>query len=823
MLWEDLRFGMRLVRKDARFSALVVLTLALAIGSTTAIFSVVNAVLLRRPPFRDADRLTVVWKSSPEHGYPIYYMSPPDFIDFRDQSKVFERMAALIPQQLTLTGHGDPEQLHGDYVSASLFPLLDVQAFAGRVFVDDDENPGHDHVVLLSYSLWQRRFGSDHGIIGKPLTLEGVPYVVVGIMPPGFDYPPFFLLQGGFYSTPPDLWVPLDLKGPKLLGIDVTYRGATFLEVMGRLRTGVSLAGARSDLETINARLEQEYPETNKGWGVTAVPLQTQFTGNVKPALLVLMGAVGFVLLIGCANAANLLLARSVTRQREVAIRLAMGASRLRLVRQLLTESVLLALGGGALGLALASGATRLLVSLSPPTIPHIGESSLDAQVLAFTLLVAILTGVIFGLAPALQAIGPKLSEALKEGSQAAAGGFQRLRLRNLLVISEVALSFVLLIGAGLLLRSFARLRAVNPGLDTHNLLTVWVRLSATRYPDPARRPDFFKQVLARVGTLPGVQSAAAIDAPPWSGAVGTYTFEIEGRPAVSSAERPMASPHVVSVNFFRTAGIPLLKGRTFTEADDAGRSGVIVINDAMARRFFPGEDPVGKRINFLDAPAAPAWLTIIGVVGDVHYGALNVEPGADVYASYLQPYPVFPSLFMTLLLRTPADPSGLAAAVRHQVMSVDPDQPIGTLKTMDDFLDASVSKERLSMVLLGIFAGLALILAVLGIYGVISYGVSQRTREIGVRMALGAQPGDVLKLILKQGARLALIGAVIGLGASFGLTRLMASLLYGVSSSDPATFAAVTLALMAAAVAAAYLPARSATRVAPTAALRHE
>lgn len=822
MLWEDLRFGTRLVRKDLRFSALVILTLALAIGATTAIFSVVNAVLLRRPPFRDSDRLAVIWKSNPSQGYPIYYVSPPDYLDFRDQSHVFERMAAFMPQQFVLTGQGEPAQLNGDNISPSLFALLDVRAYAGRVFSEGDEEPGHDHVALISYGFWQRRFGSDPHIIGRSLVLNGAPYVVVGIMPRGFDYPPIFNLQGGYYAASPQIWVPLDLKSPKLVGIDTANRGAMILEVLGKLRPGVSFSQSQSDLDTINARLEREYPETNKSWSARVVPLQTQFTGNVRPALIVLMGAVGMVLLIGCANAANLLLARSVTRQREVAIRLAMGAGRLRLIRQLLTESVLLAVAGAALGLAFAYGANRALIGLSPATIPHIGQSSVDAQVLGFTLLVAILTGVIFGLAPALQSTNQKLSEALKEGGRGAAGGFERLRLRNVLVVSEIAVSFVLLIGAGLLLKSFARLRAVNPGFETHNLLTVWIQLSATRYPDPGARPVFFKQVLDRVAALPGVQAAAAIDAPPWSGAVGSYTFEVEGRPPVPAAERPIASPHVVSPNFFRTAEIPLLEGRTFTDADDAHQPGVILINEALARRFFPNEDPVGKRINFLDPPAAPIWLTIIGVVGDVHYDALSEEPGADVYASYLQPYPVFASSYMTLVVRA-SNPTSLVSAIRHQVTAVDPDQPIGAVKTMDDYLDSSISSERLSMVLLGIFAGLALVLAVLGIYGVISYSVGQRTREIGVRMALGAQPGDVVRLIVRQGARLALVGAIIGLGFAFGFARMMSGLLYGVSSSDPLTFAIVALVLVAAALMASYLPARSATRIPPTAALRHE
>ncbi|HEV2379671.1 MAG TPA: ABC transporter permease [Terriglobia bacterium] len=823
MLRKDLWFGIRLLRKDVRFTILVMLTLALAIGATSAVFSVVNAVLLRPLPFPDADRLTMIWKNNPAQGYPIYYMSPPDFVDFKDQNKVFGRLAAFVPEQLSLTSQGDPEELYAVYVSPALFSLLKAKAMAGRVLIDDDATPGHDHIALLGYGLWQSRFGSDRAVLGKSLTLDGAPYVVVGIMPPGFDFPPFFDLQGGFHSAPPDVWVPLDLKAPKVLGVDATYRGALFLEVLAQLRPGVSISQSESDLATINAHLEQEYPLTNKGWGVTVVSLRTQFSGKARPALLILMGAVGFVLLIGCANAANLLLARAVTRQREVAIRLTLGASRLRLIRQLLTESVLLALGGGALGLALADGAMRLLVAVSPPTIPRIGESSLDASVLAFTLLVAVLAGLIFGLAPAFQASRGNLSEALKEGSQAAAGGFERLRLRNLLVIAEIALAFVLLICAGLMLKSFARLRAVNPGFDPHNLLTALIQLSDIRYPDPARRQDFFKQVLARAQTIPDVQSAAGIDAPPWSEMVGSWTFNIEGRPLVPTAECPIAEPHVVSPNFFRTAGIPLLKGRIFEPTDDAQHPGVILINETLARRFFPNENPIGKRINMIDAPAPPAWLTIIGVVGDVRYDSLDAAAGLDIYASYLQPYPQLASSHMTLMLRLASNPASVVPGVRRAVESVDKDQPITAVKTMDDYRDASVSRQRLAMVMLGVFAGLALILAVLGTYGVISYSVGQRTREIGVRMALGAQPGDVLKLILLQGALLALVGSAIGLIAAFGLTRLMSSLLYGVGSSDPATFTIVLVLLTVAALAATYWPARAATRMAPTAALRHE
>jgi len=823
MVVDDLRFGFRLFRKDAHLALLVVLTLAIGIGATTAIFSVVNAVLLRPVPFPDADRLVVLWKTNVSQGYPFEYVSAPDYADLRDQNHVLKRMAAFFPQPLSLTGQGDPEQLYGMLVTPSLFPLLGVRADRGRVFLAEEEDPGRDHVVLVSHALWQRRFGSDPTLVGKSVTLEGAPYVVVGIMPPRFDYPPFFDLRGGVYSTSPDVWLPLDLKSGKIMGADISYRGALFLEILGQLRHGVSLREAQANLDAINSRLEQEYPETNKSWGVTLVPLAAQLTGKVREALLILLVAVGFVLAIGCANAANLLLARAVARQREIAIRLALGASRPRLLRQLLTESVFLALVGGALGLALAYGGTRLLIHLSPATIPRLAQSVLDGGVLVFTLLVAILTGVIFGLAPALQASKPNLAEALKEGSPAAAGGFGRLHLRNLLVVSEVALSFVLLTGAGLMMRSFVRLRAVNPGFAPDHLLTVMVRLSPERYPDRTLRPNFFKEVWHRVEALPGVESAGGIDGLPFSGAVGSYTFNIEGRPEVPSSERPIASYHVVTPSFFRTMGIPLLKGRNFSEQDDRLHPSVAVINETMARRFFPNHDPIGSRINFIDAPAPPAWLQVIGVVGDVRYEALDQTTGPDVYTSYLQVYPLFPDYYMTFAVRTAIEPASLAAAVRHEVLAVDKDQPLDAIRTMNHYLSASVSKQRFAMVWLSVFAGMALTLALLGIYGVISHGVGQRTREIGVRMALGAEPSDVLRLILRQSARLALLGVGIGLLASLGLARAISGLLYGARFSDAAVFVAVPAALVAAAIMAAYLPARKATGVAPTAALRHE
>ncbi|HMD99238.1 MAG TPA: ABC transporter permease [Terriglobia bacterium] len=823
MVGDDLRFAIRLFRKDAYLSLLVVLTLAIGIGATTAIFSVVNAVLLRPLPFPDADRLVVVWKTNLSQGYPVYYVSAPDYADLREQNTVLERMAAFFPQPLNLTGRGDPEQLHGMFVTPSLFPLLGVQADLGRAFLAEEESPGHDHVALMSHALWQRRFGSDPTLVGKSITLEGAPYMVAGIMPPRFDYPPFFDLRGGVHSSPPDVWLPLDLKSGKILGMDINSRSALSLEILGQLRPGVSLQEAQANLDTINARLEQEYPETNKDWGVTVVRLETQFTGKIREALLILLVAVAFVLAIGCANAANLLLARSVARQREIAIRSALGASRPRLLRQLLTESVLLALVGGVLGLALAYGGTRLLIQLSPATIPRLAQSVVDGRVLAFTLLVAVLTGVVFGLAPALQASKPNLTEALKEGSPAAAGGFGRLHLRNLLVVSEVALSFVLLIGAGLMMRSFVRLRAVNPGFDPHHLLTVRVRLSPERYPDRTLRLNFFREVWHRVEALPGVTSAGGIDSLPFGGGVGSYTFNIEGRPEVPPSERPIASYHVVTPSFFRTMSIQLLKGRFFSEEDDQRYSGVAVINETMARRFFPGRDPIGSRINFMDPPAPPVWLQVIGVVGDVRYDALDQTAGPDVYTSFLQPYPLFHGYYMALVVRTAIAPASLASAVRHEVLAVDKDQPVGAIRTMDDYLSASISKQRFAMVWLSVFAGMALTLAVLGIYGVISHGVGQRTREIGVRMALGAEPTDVLKLILRQSARLALVGAGIGLLVSLGLIRAISGLLYEARFGDAAVFVAVPAALVAAAIVAAYFPARRATGVAPTVALRHE
>ena len=820
---DDLRFAIRLFRKDGHLALLVVLTLAIGIGATAAIFSVVNAVLLRPLPFAGADRLVVVWKTNVSHGYPAYYVSAPDYADLRDQNTVLEGMAAYFAQPLSLTAQGDPEQIYGMFVTPSLFSLLGARADLGRVLLAGEESPGHDHVALVSHALWQRRFGSDSALVGKSITLEGASYVVVGVMPPRFDFPPFFDLQGGVYSRSPDVWLPLDLQSGKILGMDINSRGALCLEVLGQLRPGVSLAEAQAKLETVNARLEQEYPETNKDWGVAAVPLQTELTGRVREALLILMVAVAFVLAIGCANAANLLLARAVARQREIAIRSSLGATRSRLLRQLITESVLLALIGGVVGLALAYGGIKLVIQLSPATIPRVAQSVVDGRVLAFALVVAVLTGLVFGAAPALQASKPDLVEALKEGSQSAVGGSGRLRLRNLLVMSEVALSFVLLVGAGLMLKSFIRLRAVNPGFDPHRLLTVMLRLSPERYPDRALRPGLFQQVLRRLEALPGVESAGAIDALPFSGMVGNYTFNIEGQPEVLPSERPIASYHMVTPGFFRVMSIPLLRGRLLSEEDDRLHPGVAVINETMAHRFFPNQDPIGSRINFIDPPAPPAWLQVVGVVADVRYGTLDQAAGPDVYTSYLQSYPIFPGYYMTFIMRTAVAATSLSSAVRREVLVVDKDQPVDAIRTMDDYLSAAVSRQRFALQWLSVFAGIALALALVGIYGVISHGIGQRQREIGVRMALGAQPSDVLKLILGQSARMALAGAGIGLLVSLGLIRLISGLLYGASLSDLAVMVAVPAVLVAAALLAAYRPARRAVEVPPTEALRHE
>ncbi|HEV3469193.1 MAG TPA: ABC transporter permease [Pyrinomonadaceae bacterium] len=800
----DARHALRTLVKSPGFTAVAVLALALGIGANTAIFSVINSVLLRPLPYREPDRLVFVMENFQQQDSAVSF---PNFADWREQNRVFEELAASRLTSFNLTGAGEAERLQGRMVTANFFEALGVEPAAGRDFTPEEDRPGGEAVAVLSHGFWQRRLGGDPKVVGRQLLLNGRSHTVVGVAPAGFE----------FY-TPVEVFVPLGSWTHQAMG----ERGShPSIYAVGRLKEGVTLEQARAEMDAIMERLAEQYPTTNQGHGATLIPVYENVVGGVRPALMILLGAVAFVLLIACANVANLLLARSSGRRKELAVRAALGATRGRIVRQLLVESVLLALLGGAAGLLLALWGTDLLTSMIPDAVPRPLETGVNARVLGFTLLASLLTGVIFGSVPALQASNPDLNDALREGTRGSTG--RRSRLRNAFVVSEVALALVLLVGAGLMVKSFAEVQKVEPGFDPQKLLTAQLSLSAEKYPGP-KAVAFLEEVRQRIGALPGVESAAFSNGLPIYGA-GITSFLIEGQPRPAPGGEPTAVEYVTTPGYFRTMGIPLLKGRYLDERDTRQGQMVALVDEDFARRFFPGEDPLGKRVKlFREYPAAE----IVGVVGHVkHFG---LDAAAPFQAQFYFALAQLPDDYInrmtggiSLVVRTKGDPAGAAADVRREVFAVDKEQPVYQARTMEDLISESLALRRFSMSLLALFAAVAALLAAVGIYGVMSYSVSQHTRELGIRMALGAEARDMLWLVIRQGMGLALVGVGLGLAGALALTRVMSSLLYGVTATDPATFAAVTALLTAAALLACYVPARRATKVDPMEALRYE
>jgi putative ABC transport system permease protein len=813
MLLQDIRYGIRMLMKNPGFTIIAVFTLALGIGANTAIFSIVNAELLRPLPFRDSGRLVSVATGNSRMHSSNGSSSYPDFADWRSQNQVFEKMAAYTDAAFTLTGQENPAHLEGASVSAEMFDLLGVSPELGRTFQAGEDEPNH-HVVIISDHLWKQQFGSDPGIIGRIITIDHTGYTVVGVMPPNFRYP----LQ----REPEAMWSTLSAlnetsdNSPAM----AQQRGAHFLSCIARLKPGVTLAQAQAAMDVIASSLSKQYPDTNKYMSVHLRSEQERLIGAIRPALLMMMIAVGLVLLIACVNVANLLLARATTRGREIAIRTAMGAGRVRVARQLLTESLLLAIFAGVLGTAFAFWGSDVLVRLSPENLPRVAEIHIDGWALAFTASLSLLTGILFGLAPALQSTHSNIVEALKEGSLSTTAGRSRHGLRSSLVIVEMALALILLVSAGLLIRSLIRLQNVNPGFDPHNVMTGSLDLPDAKYSNP-KKAEFFRELTPLLNALPGVQSAAAVFPLPMSGDEIRTSFQIEGRP-VAKSDEPHTSVRIVTPNYFSTMRIPLLQGRDFTERDEAKATPVLIVNQAFAQQFFPGENPVGKHIQpgiSNGGPGTAAMREIVGVVGNVKFEDLTTEFSPESYIPYGQLQ--FGSV--TIVARSSKDPEGLAKPIASVVQSLDKDLPAYAPKTIEQYLDGTIAVPRFNTFLLAIFAALAMILTAVGLYGVISYSVAQRTHEIGIRMALGAQPSDMMRLVVGQGIRLALFGVGLGLVAAFGLTRLLSSLLFGVSATDPLSFAIVVAMLFAVVLLACYIPARRAMRVDPMVALRYE
>ena len=809
---QDLRYGARMLRKQPGFTLVAVITLALGIGANTAIFSLVNAVLLRQLPFEQPEQLAQVW--AVRGAGDSYQFTVPDFCDYRDQSRSVA-LAAFANWSGNLTGTGEPERVQGTRVSADVFELLGVRPALGRMLQPSDDQPGNHRVVVLTHSFWQRRFSANPGVLGQRVLLNGISYEVVGVLPPEFLFP--------FYADA-ELAVPL---APEADPLRQVRSSTSFLRLLARLKPNVTPAQAAAELNGIASQLRQQYPKENGGkLGVRVVRLHDGIVGDYRRALWVLFGAVALVLLIGCANLANLLLARAAGRRKEMVIRAALGATRPRLIRQLLMESLLLALAGAALGLLLALWGGEMLLALSPTSLPRAREVGLDVRALGFTLAVSLFCGLLFGLAPAWQTSAIDLNQRLRESSKGAVGGAAGNRMRSLLVIAEVSLALVLLIGAGLFIRSFQKVQEIKPGFDAGNALLVRLALPQNNYPDGAAITRFAEQAEQRLATLPSVQALGVVDIPPLSGPGASVEFNVAGRPPATREQTPRTQYRIATPGYFRALGIPLIAGREFTERDTATTPPVLLINQQIAERYFADRNPVGEHLTIDDNNQGPRMLEIIGVVGDVKQMGLENSPTFDIYLPFSQAHADnvgFLRNNLHLALRTATDPLTLAAAVKRELQAIDRDVPASNIRTMEQSLATILAPRRFNLLLLGVFAAVALVLAAAGIHAVVAYAVAERTREIGIRLALGAQSKDVLRLVIAQSMQPALFGVGMGLMAAFALTRLMRGLLFGVSATDPATFAVIGGMLTFVALLACWIPARRATKVDPMIALRCE
>ncbi len=807
ILFRDIRYGFRMLLKARAFSGVAIISLALGIGANTAIFSVINALLIKSLPYSEPDGLVLVWGEELDEGSSRDQVSATDVADFRAQNSVFDDVTTYGGWSATLMGEGEPERIQGMQVGDGYFSIMSGTPLLGRVFTPEEQQEGNDFVIVLGHALWQRRFAGDMDVVGRKVILSGRPYTVVGVMPPEFRPLPVTLVEARaeFYR-------------PVAEAYDNEARSSRHLRAIARLKPGVSIEQAQADLSAIAARLASEYPSDNTNRGVRLVTITEDTVGNLRKSLLMLLGAVGFVLLIACANVANLLLARATSRQKEMAVRTALGASRGQIIKQLLTESMLIAVIGGALGLLLSLWGTELVEALGRSAFPMLGQIDMDWRVLLFTFGTSLLTGIFFGLFPAWQSARADLNAGLKEGGRGS-GASSRSALRSALVVAEVAMALVLLIASGLLIKSVSRLRDVSPGFDADNLLTMQFSLPGVKYTEPAMRTAFYRQAETQLGNTAGVQGAGFVSVLPLSSNFDGRGLVVEDYPK-PRGEEISVDLYIVSPGYLSATGIPLMRGRAFDERDGEQSAEVALINDTMARALWPDQDPLGKRIKFPGSPSNPKpWRTVVGVVGDVRQYGLDREVPMQIYLPVAQ----FSTTVMSLVVRTSGDPGMMFGAVKKEIQGIDKDLAPFEVATMNELLSGTIALRGFSMTLLGVFAVVAMLLAAIGIYGVMSYSISQGMHELGVRIALGATAGDILKLVLKQGMALAALGIAIGLAAAYGLTRVLSSLLYEVGATDAATFVVVSALLTGVALAASYIPARRATKVDPMVALRHE